>query len=401
MANGKIFCAITPHGFGHAAIACEVLNALAQTRPGLGITINGNLPKAWLSSRLNTKFHHVPEGSDFGLYMHNATSVRREATALAYRTQWQNWKAVMREEKARLRNARAEAVLACASFQTLAAAQDLGMPTFTLGPFHWADIIDHYFPSADAESANIFPEDLRRFMRQTYKNCDAILATQPHLPMLDIPRLYSLSTIAHKPSGENQDHRQKFRKLVQEKEAGRLNMYKEDVKWALIAFGGMSPGINIEKWPEVPGWRYLVPVDDAMLKTSKAWPRHLMAWPMYSEDLSFSQVLGAVDVAITKPGYGIFTEAGQLGIPVITQSREDWPETKGLLSWLSDRVPYRVVDEQAMSKGNLGTHLRGIIREHAKSQNAALPEIAPSDEDGALSAAMIIHSKMRQRSLWA
>ena len=74
-----------------------------------------------------------------------------------------------------------------------------------------------------------------------------------------------------------------------------------------------------------------------------------------SEDL-----VGAVDVVVTKPGYGTFTEAACNGTPVLYQRRKDWPEQDCLIAWLQEYGRCQAIGEDELLRGFLETALAQV-----------------------------------------
>ncbi|SDG93549.1 hypothetical protein [Roseospirillum parvum] len=347
----RLYCAVTPHGLGHGAIACQVINALARRRPGLDVTIQGDLPADWLASRLEVPFRLIPQGSDFGMIMDSATRVRVAASAAAYRHQAADWRRILVAEARRIRAVAPDLVLGCIPAQSLAAAQALGVPAVGLGPFHWADILDAYCgdePGMDS---------LIALMREIYAGCDAFFAPQPALPMADLPNLVPVGPVCRRGRPRGPELR------------AALGIAHED-RLAVVAFGGMASGIDVWSWPEQPGWIYAVPRGP---ETPRRLPPHMVA---VGDDKGcpLPDLIASADAVITKPGYGTLTEAALVGTPVLCQERPDWPETEGLLAWTARHVPLEMVSLEALGPGRVGRLLRRLMR-----QDAPWPRPEPPD----------------------
>lgn len=360
----RLYCAVTPHGLGHAAILCPVINALARRCPRLDVTIQGDLPARWLAGRLEVPFRLIPQGSDFGMIMDSATRVRVAASAAAYRHQAADWRRILVSEARRIRAVAPDLVLGCIPAQSLAAAQALGVPTVAVGPFHWADILDSYCghePGMDR---------LIALMREIYAGCDAFFAPEPALPMADLPNLYRVGPICRRGRRRGPELR------------AALGIADED-RLAVVAFGGMASGIDVWAWPEQPGWIYAVPRDPGL---PRRLPPHVI--PVGDDSgCPLPDLIASADAVITKPGYGTLTEAALAGTPVLCQERPDWPETEGLLAWTTRHVPLERIDPQALRAGRVGRPLRRLMRQEP-------PWPRPEPADGAeqiadtLSAAM-------------
>jgi hypothetical protein len=123
-------------------------------------------------------------------------------------------------------------------------------------------------------------------------------------------------------------------------------------KAVLIAMGGVAHQLPVDRWPRVPGVRWLVAAD---------WQcRHPDAIAYESFDLSFTDLLCSVDAVITKPGYGTFTEAAANGTPVLYQRRDDWPEQDYLIEWLQRNAPCLEIPADRLHAGLLSESLTAL-----------------------------------------
>jgi hypothetical protein len=73
------------------------------------------------------------------------------------------------------------------------------------------------------------------------------------------------------------------------------------------------------------------------------------------------EALASCDALITKPGYGTFAEAACSGVPVLTLERRDWPESRWLVDWLSERVPLREIRPDAFAAGDIQQPLAELL----------------------------------------
>jgi hypothetical protein len=107
------------------------------------------------------------------------------------------------------------------------------------------------------------------------------------------------------------------------------------------------------------------------------------ATSLAAHDLRVSDVLGACDAMIAKPGYGSFAEAACHGIPVLFVSRNDWPEEPYLTRWLAARVPIREIGLRDFIAGRVAAPLAEIL---------AAPPAALTEPTGVAEAADLIQA---------
>jgi hypothetical protein len=123
-------------------------------------------------------------------------------------------------------------------------------------------------------------------------------------------------------------------------------------KAVLIGLGGIAHHLPVDRWPRLPGVRWLVPA---------TWRcEHPGALALESFGLGFTDLLASVDAVVTKPGYGTFTEAACNGTPVLYQRRADWPEQEPLIAWLSENARCEEVSARQLASGDIGDALYGL-----------------------------------------
>lgn len=318
-----LFVDISSHGFGHLAITAPVLNTLAHIEPNLRLTLRSSLPLSKLRQRIHVPFEHFKGSTDFGYVMIDATRIDRGASAAAYRAAHTGWRGRVQAEAELLSGLRPDIVLTNVSYLPLAGAAQAGIPACSLCSLNWADLFEHYYGGEDW-AAPIHAEILA-----AYRSARRFLRVTPGMIMDRLDNIHPVGPIA--ALGQRQD----------------LGLGAD--KAVLVAMGGIAHHLPVDRWPRLPGIRWLVAAD---------WPcSHPDAIAVESLGLNFTDLLRSVDAVITKPGYGTFTEAACNGTPVLYQRREDWPEQECLIEWLAQHGRCREVAEQDLVQGQLGEQL--------------------------------------------
>lgn len=303
--SGHLWLALSPHGYGHAAMTAPVIEALRRRRPEVRLTIQTALPRAFLEERYGTDFEYVPEIPDFGMRMHSASAVDLEASRAAYAALHADFEGVVAGEAARLRAARPDLVLANVPYVTLAAAARAGIRAVALSSLNWADIYRHYLgghPEADA---------VWRQMRDAYDSAEMFLRVTPAMDMPSLGKVRDVGTVARRGVDRRAE-------LAARRGGGRLG---------LVAFGGIGHDLSMAGWPRLDGWTWISALDHP--------PGRPDIVPWRDLGLSFADLAASVDLVVTKPGYGTFSEAALSGVAVLYALRPDWPETPALDRWLA------------------------------------------------------------------
>jgi hypothetical protein len=326
-----LWLALSPHGYGHAAMTAPVVKALRRLRPDLRLTIQTAVPRGFLETRYGTDFTYVADIPDFGLKMHSSTRVDLEASAQGYKELHGDWPNLVAREAERLRQAAPDLVLANAPYVTIAAAAQAGIPVLGLSSLEWADIYRHYLGHRP-EAAEIGAQ-----MAAAYNSAAAFLRVTPAMAMPSLNNVIEIGTVGSSGTPRPAELR------------GALGV-EEGTRIGLIAFGGIEHGFDLSSWPILPGWIWLSSVAAPEACT------HVKHWQ--SAGFSFSDVLASSDVLVTKPGYGSFVEAGLTGLPVLYQPRPDWPESPALDLWLCSHTKALAVEFESL----LGSGLDGQLR---------------------------------------
>jgi hypothetical protein len=332
--TSHLLVALSPHGYGHAAMTAPVLNEIRRKNHDIKVTLYSNLPLQWLRSRITFDFDYLEGISDFGLVMRSATEIDLDASAQGYRRLHEGWEDKIALEGKRLASLKPTLILANIPHLVLAGAKRVGIPCLAMSSLNWADIYQAYLGDR-AEAPGILAQ-----MRQAYAGAGKFLKLSPGLPMDDLPHVVHLGPSAL--IGRNL--RVELRSAVDISPTQRL---------ALLGFGGIPTRLPIEAWPAIPGWTILIPPEWAVA------PQGFIPWDRTG--LNFLDFIASVDVLITKPGYGSFTEAACNGTAVLAQERPDWPETSHFEAWMRRHASFAALPEAALGSGQIGKALNDLM----------------------------------------
>ncbi|WP_265945705.1 hypothetical protein [Dechloromonas sp. A34] len=329
-----LFVDISSHGFGHLAITAPVLNALAAIAPGLRLTVRSGLPLPKLRQRIRPPFELIAAATDFGYVMIDATRIDRPASAAAYRQAHADWPARVAAEARFLAGLQADLVLTNVSYLPLAGAVQAGIPALSLCSLNWADLFAHFFGHES------WAPPIHQQMLAAYRSARAFLRVTPGMAMEALGNVEPVGPIA--ALGRKHD------------------LGLGDDRAVLVAMGGIAHRLPVERWPRLPGVRWLVAAD---------WQcAHPDAITFEQFGLSFTDLLCSIDAVVTKPGYGTFTEAACNGTPLLYQRREDWPEQDCLIDWLKGHACCAEISPHQLQSGDLATALADLWCQHTTAR---------------------------------
>jgi len=325
---------ITAHGFGHGAISCSVINRVMQHYPEIKISVMTLLPKSYLDSRLTGEFDYYNIGSDFGMLMSSPIGIDVENSRIKYQLLFENWQQFVDQEKSLLNSIKPDILISNISPISLDAAQQLSIKTASVAPFNWAQIYQAYCLDGSADTQAVYQK-----MKAVYQAVDKVFKPLPFVPLNHGSEI-AIASINDQPTIDLSVLLEKLPSKTQ--------------KIGLIALGGLPFPLDLENWPEIAGWHWLVDQEIPTWRTDMSQIGHL--------NTPFLQLVAASDLIITKPGYGTYCEIAALAkfkkIRVLSLVRPDWPETAYLNTFLSDRVPFVEVAEAQL----IGQQLSHVIK---------------------------------------
>lgn len=333
-----LFVDISSHGLGHLAQVAPILNELTRNLPELRLTIRSGVPAAKLRARIHGNFAYIAQASDFGYVMLDAVRIDFAATAAKYRTQHTNWAQRVADEAFQLAALKPDLVLTDVAYLPLAGAARAGIPSLSMCSLNWADLFAHYF------GGEAWAPEIHRQMLDAYRSAEAFLRLTPAMPMADFPRRQTIAPVAARGA----DRRAELCESL---------ALPPETRLGLVAFGGFTKDLGVEHWPEIPGLHWLIPE----------------SWPVGRADMTateplgvlFTDLLRSVDVVLTKPGYGTFTETACNGAAVLYVRRDNWPEQDCLIEWLHANARSREVEECDLASPQLPVLLDALWQQPA------------------------------------
>jgi L-arabinokinase len=334
---------ISGHGFGHASRQIEIINTLGALRPDLRILARTSAPQ-WLFDRtVRVPFEFQHAECDTGavqldsLHLDVDETIRRAATfhaTLDSRTE---------QEAAILRNAGVALVIADAPPLACAAAAAAGVPAIVISNFTWDWIYEGYRESL-AAAPRLIPT-----IKSAYANAAEAWRLPMHGGFEPFTVMRDLPFVArHATHG-----RAHTRALLGLPQSGRL---------ALSSFGGYG----------IDGFdpAHLDCLDDIGVVLTGRDGGHGAAPPgvhlldesrIYDQGLRYEDLVHAVDVVVTKPGYGIISECLANGTALLYTSRGRFREYDVLVAAMPRFLRAGYIEPAALLAGRWKASLRALF----------------------------------------
>ncbi len=309
---------VTPHGFGHAARACAVIEALAAHLDGLRVELFTSTPQWFFEESLSISFGYHPCACDVGLVQ--ATSLEEDLGATARRLQGE----IPYAEKVIDELAGAVTALGCqgvacdVSALGVAVAARAGLPSVVVENFTWDWIYSAYGDS--------HPEFARaaRFITEVLRGVSRRVQTEP-MCVIE-PLAVQVPPVWRPPRRPAEDTRQ------------RLGVCSGQ-RLVLLTMGGIPwrwDGVGrLRAHPEAV---FVVPGGTGAERRNG----NLVLLPhrtgFYHPDL-----VRAADVVVGKLGYSTLAEVVGMGKPFAYVPRPTFPESPVLEAYLRQRGACRAI----------------------------------------------------------
>jgi hypothetical protein len=345
-----IWCAISGHGFGHAAQVVPVLNTLGRHVPDLTAVLRTMVPASFFRERLAIPWSLQSVQQDVGCIQRGPLEIDVQATWEGYRKFHATWEARLAAEATAMAAAAPRMILADPPYLAISAGKRAGIPSVVLANLTWSEILTSLRrPVSEHES-------LLASIRRSYGEADMALRIAPGLPMPDIPKVLDIGPIAEPAQPQREQLRAQLKIPASE-------------PLVLVGFGGIP--LETLPWHEMDhmsGYHFLV---DGVPPRAFSRVHSLSALPF-----SFNIVLASADVIMTKPGYGTIVEAVALGLPVVYVRRYNFADEAPVVEFLHRHGTGVELSRDDFFSG----HWRPALEALAKTTTASKPPITGPSE---------------------
>jgi hypothetical protein len=282
---------ISGHGFGHAARAIEVINALIDRQPNLRIIIRSSVAP-WLIER-TVRDGVVLSQAEVDTGVVQVDSLHLDAAASIARAEafMSTFDDRVDAEVRFLREHQASLVVADLPPVGTAAANAAGIPAIALGNFTWDWIYEHYDGGVPVAQR----------IADVYRGVTMALRLPMWGGFASMPMVRDLPFVA----------RQSRHEVTDTRDALGIPRTRPVV---LISFGGYGvDGLDIDAVRALRGYHVLLPGD-------------IDENAMYERGYRYEDLVRAVDVVVSKPGYGIISECLANETALLYTSRGDFRE---------------------------------------------------------------------------
>jgi hypothetical protein len=332
---------VSGHGFGHSTRTAEVLRAVRERDPGLPIAVCTSAPAFLFEGVVSPPLTLRRVECDVGLAQRDALVIDEEGTVAAWRAFAEGWDDRVAREAAWLRESGARLVLGDIPPVAFAAGATAGLPSVALGNFSWDWIYGHLSARVPA-----LAEAAVR-CRGAYARADLLLQLPFAGDLSAFPRTEPVPLVARKPAVGKAEARR------------RLGL--DDRPAVVLSFGGLGlPGLKPAAFGPLAGYQLLL-TGRAGEGPAPANLRRLDGEALSAAGLSYPDLVGAADVVVTKPGYGIVTDCIGAGTRLVYTDRGDFPEYPVMVAEMPLYLPAVFASNEDVREGRLGPALEAVL----------------------------------------
>ena len=304
-----IWCAISAHGFGHAAQVVPVLNELGRRIPALKVLLRTTVPSWFFQDRLQVPWKISACEQDIGCVQQGPLHIDVKGTWAAYDRFHTDWTDRLSQEADAIKRQAPDVLLSDISYLAIEAGARANIPALGLSSLCWEQVLIHLQDETPPASSAVIEQ-----IQQAYSLADLMIRVAPSIAMPAFRRTVEVGPIAARLTADHQGVRQALGASQHE-------------RIVVIAFGGIP--LTSLPWHQIEamtGYRFIVP--------APVPPRTQRVISADTLPFSFQTLMASCDILLTKPGYGTIVEAVASGTRVVYVRRYNFVDEDSLISYL-------------------------------------------------------------------
>jgi hypothetical protein len=319
-----IYIAITNHGFGHATRTASIANTIQKLCPEVLLILVTTAPRWLLESYIEGDFILRQRAFDLGVIQADSLRMDKSATLEKLREIKKKYKSLIASEVNFIRQNRVNLILADIPFLAAGFAEAVHIPCWMMSNFGW-DFIYRDWGREFTEIAD--------WISDWYAKCDRLFRLPFHEPMSAFKHITDVGLTGGSPHFSIDELRTSW----------GINTPAE--KTILLTFGGLGlqaiPYTNISKFPD---WQFIT-----FDFSAPDLPNLIKVTNRQYRPVDFMPICGRI---ISKPGYGTFSEATRLQIPVVTIPRDDFAEAAFMLAGITNYNHHQILTAPEFFQGD-------------------------------------------------
>jgi len=322
---------ITGHGYGHAVRSSQVLRSLTKLRPDLKIYVRTTAPE-WL---FPTSILYSSQSIDVGVVQRDSLHMELAKTLQASQALHENTVGLVGRELAFILDHRIRLIVGDIPPLCFEIAARAAIPSVAITNFTWNCIYRAYLGQYPGFAPLI--EEMELFYGKT-----TIALTLPYSCDMNVfPRRETIPWIARTSSLTKKEARAKFE-------------LPESAIIVLLSFGGLGfHSLPLNRLKRLREFFFVTTGE------SKKRDANLLVLP--DAQRQYEDLVRAVDIILTKPGYGIVTDALVHQVPMLYTDRGEFPEYLLLVQALKDLATAEFIPQKELLSGHIAPYLNRLL----------------------------------------
>lgn len=320
-----LYVAITNHGYGHATRMAAVLAEVAQRCPEVLLILVTAAPRSLLESYLpGVEFIYRPRTFDVGVIQSDGITMDKAATRSQLLDIQKRQFQIIAAEVNFMRLNGVQLVLGDIPPLAAQMARVAGIPCWMASNFGW----DFIYQSWGDPFTTIVT-----WIQDCFSQCDQLFRLPFHEEMAAFPHRIDVGLTGGSPRYALQELRSHF------------GIHTPPERTVLLTFGGLGlQAIPYATLAHFPDWQFLT------------FDRHAPKLPnlLSIQDPAYRPVdlMPLCHCILSKPGYGTFSEACRVGVPIVTLTREDFAESPLLFQGIQNHSLHRIITPDTFFHGS-------------------------------------------------
>jgi uncharacterized protein (TIGR00661 family) len=336
MPTKRIAYFVSPHGFGHAARAAAVMEALSEIDPAVQFEIFTTVP-AWFfqdSVSAPCTYHHMV--TDIGFIQKNAFQVDLEDTLRALNDFFPPAPSLIAEIVKTIRALNCGLIICEIAPMGILVAKEARIPSILVENFTWDWIYQQYTVSDNRIKRHI------DYLQPIFNAVNYHIQTEP------MCRRNSTDLITAPVSRKIKMTGSEIRK--------RLGL-PVDRKMVLITTGGIPQSYGfLKKLNNLRKITFVMPGAGPVMKMVD----NLVILP-HRSDFYHPDLVNAADAVIGKVGYSTLSEIYHSGTPFGYVARSNFRESESMVEFIQRQMPGIAVSESEFNNGNWTAKLADLL----------------------------------------
>ncbi|TGK01007.1 glycosyl transferase [Leptospira semungkisensis] len=327
MQNIKISAYISGHGFGHISRSLEAISNILLQREDWSVHIISprgeefarSLDDKGIWGKIKNRVSFESERSDVGIIQRDSLGMDLDATKAEIEIFRKNKDSFLDRQIKSLKSQKPDLIWSDSSSLPFYLSSSLHIPSLFLGNFTW----DYIYSEYEDKIFQSFAQDLK----EEYSNCDLGLVLPLSCPVTSIKKVKEIGLLGRKPN-------------LNREEARRYYGFEEGIEYYLFSFGAY--GIDASQLD----WKNWDPSKKRIVVGGMEWSGKNNLGVISVPKCHYPDLLRACDFVLTKPGYGILSEAYFAGTPILYTDRGNFPEYPYLVKELDSKFRSSYISHQ-------------------------------------------------------